>query len=540
MVARAKLASQSKQQRAKSKGGRRSGQPTTDNRQQTAEHGKQQTANGKRAATKGRSTVGRAVARDVPRTANSKQQAPNGNGASAKVRDNRQQTTDNRGGAESKRQTAKNKPGDEAVPWNRVTLRVEPEVARILDRALDGEDISVDEGVTLFDVRGPALSAVIMAADELRRRTVGERVTYVINRNINFTNVCIKHCGFCAFSRDHREEEGYFLPPEEVIRRAREAWDLGAREICVQAGLPPKMDGYYYVELTQAIKRELPEMHIHGFSPEEVLYGAVRARCSIEEYLRALKNAGVGSLPGTSAEVLDQEVRDIISPGRITKDQWVEVITTAHRLGIRTTSTIMYGHIETSRHKAAHIGLLRDIQRETGGFTEFVPLSFIASEAPMYAKNLVPNIRPGATGAEVMKMYAVSRIMLNNWIPNLQASWVKEGPKLAQMALDAGCNDFMGTLINESISTSAGAIYGQRMAPREMRALIREMGRVPAERNTLYGIVREFGVEEDEHFDPLDLADGSDERFGSYVRLTQAPEFKFADKYRRAEPAAAG
>jgi FO synthase subunit 2 len=276
-------------------------------------------------------------------------------------------------------------------------------------------------------------------------------------------------------------------------------------------------------------------MHIHGFSPEEVLYGAVRARCSIEDYLRALKDAGVGSLPGTSAEILDQEVRDRIAPGRITKDQWVDVITTAHRIGIRTTSTIMYGHIETSAQKAAHIGLLRDIQRETGGFTEFVPLSFIASEAPMYAKGLVPGLRAGATGAEVMKMYAVSRLMLNNWIPNLQASWVKEGPKLAQMALDAGCNDFMGTLINESISTSAGAIYGQRMAPREMRALIREMGRTPAERNTLYGIVREFGAEEDDHYDPLDLAAEGDERFGSYERLAHDASFKFADKYKRGE-----
>ena len=435
-----------------------------------------------------------------------------------------------------KEQRAKIKGGSDTVAWERPTLRVEREVAGILDRALGGDDITVDDAVTLFDAQGPSLDAVIAVADELRRRTVGDRVTYVINRNINFTNVCIKHCGFCAFSRDHREEEGYFLPPEEVIRRAQEAWDLGAREICVQAGLPPKMDGWYYVELTQAIKRALPDMHIHGFSPEEVLYGSVRARCSIEEYLRALKDAGVGSLPGTSAEVLDQEVRDIISPGRITKDQWVEVITTAHGLGIRTTSTIMYGHIETSRHKAAHIGLLRDIQRKTGGFTEFVPLSFIASEAPMYAKGLVPGLRGGATGAEVMKMYAVSRIMLNNWIPNLQASWVKEGPKLAQMALNAGCNDFMGTLINESISTSAGAIYGQRMAPREMRVLIREMGRIPAERNTVYGIVREFGPDEDEHFDPLDLADGTDERFGSYVRLTQAPEFKFAEQYKRAEP----
>jgi len=421
-----------------------------------------------------------------------------------------------------------------------LSLPVDREIARVLRRALDGEDISVDEATALFGAQGTSLNAVILAADELRRRSVGDVVTYVINRNINFTNVCIKHCGFCAFSRDHRTEEGYFLPMHEVIRRAREAWDLGAREICVQAGLPPKMDGYYYVELTKAIKRELPDMHIHGFSPEEVLYGSVRARCSIEEYLVALRDAGVGSLPGTSAEILDQEVRDKIAPGRITKDQWIDVITTAHRVGLRTTSTIMYGHIETLRQRAAHIVLLRDIQKETGGFTEFVPLSFVHSEAPMYEKQLVEGIAPGATGAEVMKMYAVSRIVLNNWIPNLQASWVKEGPKLAQMALNAGCNDFMGTLINESISTSAGAIYGQRMAPREMRALIRDIGRVPAERNTLYGIVREFGREPDDHVDPLDRAIGEgDARFGSYVQLVESTDFKFGEHYRPAAPAAA-
>jgi len=422
----------------------------------------------------------------------------------------------------------------ETVAWGRA-IPVEREIARILDRALGGEDITVDEATALFDAQGPSINAVIVAADELRRRTVGDIVTYVINRNINFTNVCIKHCGFCAFSRDHRTEEGYFLPVEEVIRRAREAWDLGAREICVQAGLPPKMDGYYYVDLTKAIKRALPEMHIHGFSPEEVLYGSIRARVSIEEYLRALKDAGVGSLPGTSAEILDQEVRDRIAPGRITKDQWIEVVTTAHRLGIPTTSTIMYGHVETTRHRAAHICLLRDIQKETGGFTEFVPLSFVHTEAPMYNKRLVDGIRAGASGAEVLKMYAVSRIVLNGYIPNLQASWVKEGPKLAQTALNAGCNDFMGTLINESISTSAGAIYGQRMAPREMRALIREIGRVPAERNTLYGIVREFGLEPDDHYDPLDHAIGDgDARFGSYVQLVESTDFKFADHYREA------
>ncbi|HTE83439.1 MAG TPA: CofH family radical SAM protein, partial [Dehalococcoidia bacterium] len=253
--------------------------------------------------------------------------------------------------------------------WERLLGSIDRDVARILDKALAGEDISIDDGTRLFDADGLELAAVTLIADELRRRAVGDVVTYVINRNINFTNVCIKHCGFCAFSRDHREEQGYFLPMEEVIRRAKEAWDLGATEICVQAGLPPKMDGYYYVDLTRAIKKALPDMHIHGFSPEEVLYGSIRARCSIEEYVRALRDAGVGSLPGTSAEILDDEVRARIAPGRISTAQWIEVVTAAHRLGVRTTSTIMYGHIETNRQRAAHIALLREIQQQTGGFT---------------------------------------------------------------------------------------------------------------------------------------------------------------------------
>ena len=413
---------------------------------------------------------------------------------------------------------------------DRLLGSIDREVARILDKALQGEDISVEEATALFDARGLEFSAIVLTADELRRRSVGDVVTYVINRNINFTNVCIKHCGFCAFSRDHREEEAYLLPVEEVVRRAREAWDLGATEVCIQAGLPPKMDGHAYTDLTRAIKKELPEIHIHGFSPEEVLYGSIRARCSIEDYLRALKEAGVDSLPGTSAEILDDELRNLISPGRITTDQWIEVITTAHRLGIPTTSTIMYGHIETSRHKAAHIVLLRDIQRQTGGFTEFVPLSFIAEEAPMYKKGLVPGVRSGATGTEVVKIYAVSRIILNGWIKNIQASWVKEGPKFAQVCLNAGCNDFMGTLINESISTTAGAAYGQRLKPREMRHLIRDIGRVPAERGTTYEIRRQFGPEEDDHFDPLDSLDDEGEReFGSYDQLTHSPDFRFRD-----------
>jgi 7,8-didemethyl-8-hydroxy-5-deazariboflavin synthase CofH subunit len=417
--------------------------------------------------------------------------------------------------------------------WDRLLATTSPDIAATLEKALAGEDVTVDEGAALFDADSLDLTPITLVADELRRRAVGDVVTYVINRNINFTNVCIKHCGFCAFSRDHREEQGYFLPIEEVIRRAQEAWDLGATEICVQAGLPPKMDGYYYVDMARAIKKALPGIHIHGFSPEEVLYGSIRARCSIEDYLRALKDAGVGSLPGTSAEILDDTVRAKIAPGRITTAQWIEVITTAHRLGIRTTSTIMYGHVETNHQRAAHIATLREIQRQTGGFTEFVPLSFVHEEAPMWRKGLVDGIRPGATGAEVVKMYAVSRIMLNGWIKNLQASWVKEGPKLAQLCLNAGCNDFMGTLINESISTAAGASYGQRLGPREMRRIIRDLGRIPAERTTTYDLRKIYGMHEDEDYAPLDLLtpQEEEERFGSYLRLTQSDEFKFRDRY---------
>ena len=276
---------------------------------------------------------------------------------------------------------------------------------------------------------------------------------------------------------------------------------------------------------------ELPDIHVHGFSPEEVRYGALRSHCSIEEYLRELKAAGVGSLPGTSAEILDDIVRAKISPTRISTAQWVEVVTTAHTLGIPTSATIMYGAVESSHHKAAHIALLRDIQGRTGGFTEFVPLGFVHTEAPMYNKGLVADVRPGATGAEVVKMYAVSRIMLNNWIGNIQTSWVKEGPKLAQICLNAGANDFMGTLINESISTSAGATYGQWLKPREMRRLIRDMGRLPAERTTTYEILRSFGPEPDDHVDPLDLVEeGNEEQFGSYTQLAHSSDFRYRNR----------
>ncbi len=416
---------------------------------------------------------------------------------------------------------------------------VRSDVADVLNRALAGEDITVEDADLLFETAGTEFMAMTMVADELRRRVVGDLVTYVVNRNVNFTNVCIKRCGFCAFSRDFREEEGYFLPVSEIIRRAKEAQDYGATEVCIQAGLPPQMEGDLYIRLCEAIKEELPDMHIHGFSPEEVLYGSIRSRCSIREYLQGLKDAGVGSLPGTSAEVLDQELRDIISPGRITVDQWIEVITNAHDLGIPTTSTVMFGHRETNAQIVRHIALLRDIQQSTGGFTEFVPLSFVASEAPMYFKQTVEGVRSGPTGMDVIKVHAIARIMLNNWIPNIQASWVKEGSRMSQLLLTAGVNDLGGTLINESISTSAGAMHGQLMRPGEFRGMIREAGRTPAERYTTYGLRRIFGGT-DEVLDPLDMVgDNVEEIFGSYNQLVQMEGYRFEHPRHERERAAA-
>ncbi|MBT98779.1 MAG: 7,8-didemethyl-8-hydroxy-5-deazariboflavin synthase subunit CofH [Dehalococcoidia bacterium] len=410
---------------------------------------------------------------------------------------------------------------------NSMISTVTPATASVLDRALAGDDITPDDAVVLFGAEGQDYNALVMVADELRRRTVGDIVTYVVNRNINFTNVCIKGCGFCAFSRDFREEEGYLLPPEEIVRRAKEAWDYGATEVCVQAGLPPKMEGDLYIRLCETIKKELPDMHIHGFSPEEVLYGSIRSETTIKSYLTELKAAGVGSLPGTSAEVLDQGLRDKISPGRITVDKWKEVITTAHELGIPTTSTVMFGYLETPMQLAKHMDLIRGIQQQTGGITEFVPLSFVHTEAPMFMKSLVDDVRPGPTGIDVIKMHAIARIMLNNWIPNIQASWVKEGPRMSQLLLTAGVNDLGGTLINESISTAAGAQHGQLMRPSEFRQLIRQAGRIPAERYTTYKTRRVFS-DTDQELDPLDLVgDNVEDIFGSYSRMVKLEDYRF-------------
>jgi len=398
-------------------------------------------------------------------------------------------------------------------------------IPAILDRALEGRELSAWDGEALFAAESDDLQRLLATADELRRRRVGDGVGYVINRNVNFTNVCVKRCGFCAFSRGHRAEQGYFLPTEEILRRVREAWDLGATEVCIQAGLPPRIDASFYIDLCRAIKNEIPEIHVHAFSPEEVLYGATLGNRSIEDYLMALKDVGLGSMPGTSAEILDDRVRDIISPGRISTRDWITVIRTAHKVGIPTTSTIMYGHLETALDRARHLELLRGIQKETGGITEFVPLSFIASEAPMVKKALVPGVRTEVTREDVLRMYAIARLMLDAWIPNIQAAWVKQGAELAQECLDAGANDFGGTLMNESISTSAGAQHGQFLHPTEIRSRIRAAGRVPVQRSTTYTTLRVF---EEEPVEPEPGWDG--DRFGSYATLTASPEFRFRDR----------
>jgi FO synthase subunit 2 len=405
--------------------------------------------------------------------------------------------------------------------------RVEAAVRRVLERALEGREVSVDDGVVLCGARGEALHALVLAADEVRRRQVGDVVRYVVNRNVNFTNVCVKACRFCAFSRTRRSEEGYFLPTDEVVRRALEARTFGATEVCLQAGLAPGVDASVYVGLVRAIKAAAPDLHLHAFSPEEVKYAAAQSGWPIRRVLEELKDSGLGSLPGTSAEVLDERVRARIAPGRIGVEEWIDVIGTAHELGLPTTSTLMYGHVETDVERMRHLDLLRSMQRATGGFTEFVPLSFVHEEAPMTLRQQLPELRHGPTGHEVVRLVAISRLMLGDSIRNVQVSWVKEGMRQAQWLLACGANDFGGTLMNESISTSAGASYGQLQTPSALRRAIREAGRVPAERNTRYEVLRTFAEGTDEEAGPLEALTDPEAVFGSYDRLTRDERFRF-------------
>ncbi|MEK9747832.1 MAG: 5-amino-6-(D-ribitylamino)uracil--L-tyrosine 4-hydroxyphenyl transferase CofH [Pseudomonadales bacterium] len=366
------------------------------------------------------------------------------------------------------------------------------DLAQILDRASAGQRLAESEIVRLFKARGDELSHIYQAADKVRRDLVGDVVTYCVNRNINYTNVCYFKCQFCAFSKGKMSENlrgrPYDLAPDEIMRRTREAFDRGATEVCLQGGIHPEYTGQTYLDICHTIKQVVPQMHIHAFSPLEVWQGAKTLGKSLTEFLGELKEAGLGTLPGTAAEILDDEVRATLCPDKINTEQWLEVMRAAHEVGFNTTATIMYGHIERYEHVARHLLRIRDLQTETGGFTEFVILPFIHMEAPMYLKG---GARKGPTFREALLIHAISRLVLNPVIKNIQASWTKLGHEGARACLNAGVNDLGGTLMNETITRAAGASHGQETSPEAMEALILSAGRIPQQRTTTYQPVDE-------------------------------------------------
>ncbi len=371
-------------------------------------------------------------------------------------------------------------------PLARVLGGAHPAVRAILDRALDARELSVDEGETLLGLEGDDLVALTRVADVVRAEDVGDEVTYVVNRNINFTNVCFVNCQFCAFKRQRWEADAYTHGIDVVLGKVEEAIARGATEICMQGGINPEMSAFAYRDTLVAIKTRFPAIHVHAFSPMEIMYGARRTNMDYPAYIGMLRDGGLGSIPGTAAEILDDEVREILSHKKVDVRSWIEIITTAHRLGVPTTSTVMYGHVETAGHIARHIDLLRRIQKETHGFTEFVPLGFIWENTRLYHDG---KVAPQPKGLRDLRIYAASRLLLRGLIDNLQTSWVKLGHRLAQLTLRAGCNDFGGTLMEESISREAGADAGEYTSAEEIEALVRAMGRVPVQRTTLYGRV---------------------------------------------------
>ena len=376
-------------------------------------------------------------------------------------------------------------------------------VSQILTKALFGNEVSEDEGAVLFSCRDNEKvtdrAAIFSVADILRRRSKGDYVTFVVNRNINFTNICYMGCRFCGFAKRKEDSGSEWLEPAQVVERAQQAWDRGGTEVCIQGGLHPKMEGNYYRKLVLAIKAALPDMHIHAFSPFEVWYGAVKSKLSYRDFLSDLKDCGLGSMPGTAAEILDTEVRQKLTKNKLSADCWEEIIRTAHDVGIPSTATIMYGHVDEPKHWAAHIALLREIQKDTGGFTELVPLSFVHTDSPLFLNN--PNsVRPGPTDHEVDLMHSVSRIMLNGFIDNIQVSWTKLGAERARNMLSLGVNDLGGTLMNESISRSAGSKHGQEITAAELCEIIRSAGRIPVRRNTIYKTIDIY-----KDYDPIDV-----------------------------------
>jgi len=371
----------------------------------------------------------------------------------------------------------------------RLLAGVSPEVGRILEAALEKRELRERDASVLLSAEGADFFALLRAADLARGEDNGDDVSFVVTRNINFTNVCYVGCTFCGFSRHRDEDDAYDHPLETLLEKAREGVARGATELCIQGGIHPAKDHTHYRDILLALKREFPEIHLHAFSPEEIDFGQRKSGMELRDYLRWLMDAGLGTIPGTAAEILDDSVRAIVSPRKLETARWVEIIKAAHSVGLRSTSTLMYGHIESVEQVAAHLNLLREIQRETGGFTEFVPLGFIHDRNILFNHM---NARPGASMPEDLRMIAVARLFLRPWISNIQMSWVKMGPKLAQMALLAGANDFGGTLMEESISRESGSHFGENLPQEEIRALIRAVGRTPVERSTTYQILRRF------------------------------------------------
>jgi FO synthase len=363
------------------------------------------------------------------------------------------------------------------------------QVREALERAYAGEELGFEPALLLANTDGADLKALIAVADQLRREAAGDTVTYVVNRNINFTNVCFVGCSFCGFARGPQAADAYSLSTDEVVRRAQEAWQRGATEVCIQGGLPRDLDGFFYRDLLRAIKRAIPQMHVHAFSPMEISYGVDKTSMPLRDYLKMMKDEGLGSIPGTAAEILDDRVRRELSPNKLPVARWVEIITTAHELGIPSTSTMMYGHVEEAADWVRHILLLRGIQKRTGGFTEFVPLGFVHEKTRLYRHG---GARPGAKRDEHLRVHALARVLLHGAIRNVQVSWVKLGFETSLASMDAGANDFSGTLMEESISKAAGANFGEYVSPEEFQSMIRSIGRVPAERTTTYRIRRTF------------------------------------------------
>lgn len=372
------------------------------------------------------------------------------------------------------------------------------DIARILERPFLGNDVSPADAVRLFAAEGADRDALFRAADCLRQLTNGDLASFAIVRNINFTNICYMGCQFCGFAKRREEQGAEVLDLDEIVRRAKEAEARGGTEVCIQGGLNPDLSWRHYRRIVEVIKAEVPDLHIHAFSPFEIWYGAKQAKMPYRDYILDLKEAGLGSMPGTAAEILDITIRKQLTRDKLSTDDWVTIVKSAHSADVPTTATIMYGHIDRPEHWAAHLNLLRHVQKETGGFTELVPLGFVHQDSPLYHRR--DDVRPGPSADESLKMHAVARLMLHGHIDNIQVSWVKLGPAMAVKMLQSGANDLGGTLMNESISRAAGARHGQEVTPTEMVELIRAAGRVPFQRNTLYDVLEVF----DDH-DPVDI-----------------------------------